>query len=52
MAMEGLTAILGRRTVLIRQIEYDSYANLVRIGDRPPRAFPDGTGFTPDPPRP
>lgn len=50
MAMEGLTAILGRRTVLIRQIEYDSYANLVRIGVT--RAFPDGTGFTPDPPRP
>jgi hypothetical protein len=44
---------------LIRQIEYDSQANLVRLGviprtrpDRPPRPFPDGSGYVPDPPRP
>lgn len=44
---------------LVRQIEYDSYANLIRIGvippprpDRPPRAFPGAPGYVPDPPRP
>ena len=45
---------------LIRQIEYDSYANLVAAGviprprpDYPPRAFPfqrGDPGFVPDPP--
>jgi hypothetical protein len=42
---------------LLRQIEYDSRANLIRIGvipqprpGRPPRAFPDGSGYVPDPP--
>ena len=43
---------------LVRQIEYDSYANLIRIGvipsppsDYPLHAFPRAPGFTPDPPR-
>ncbi len=43
---------------LVRQIEYDSYANLIRIGvipspppDYPPHAFPHAPGFVPDPPR-
>ena len=42
---------------LIRQIEYDSRVNLIRIGvipqprpDYPPRAFPAAPGFVPDPP--
>jgi hypothetical protein len=42
---------------LVRQIEYDSRANLIQIGvipqlrpDRPPRAFPVAGGYTPDPP--
>jgi hypothetical protein len=38
---------------LVRQIEYDSYANLLRSGVIPrPRAFPGVPGFVPDPPRP
>jgi hypothetical protein len=44
---------------LVRQIAYDSEANLIRIGvipeprpGRPPRPFPDGSGYVPDPPRP
>jgi len=45
---------------LIRQIEYDSRANLVRAGviapppfpDYPPHAFPVEPGFVPDPPHP
>jgi hypothetical protein len=38
---------------LVRQIEYDSYANLIRNGVIPrPRAFPGVPGFVPDPPRP
>jgi hypothetical protein len=44
----------------VRQIEYDSYVNLIRIGvipspprsDYPPHAFPRQPGFVPDPPRP
>ncbi len=43
----------------VRQIEYDSYANLIRIGvipspppDHPLHAFPRAPGFVPDPPRP
>ena len=47
--------------LLVRQIEYDSYANLVAAGvipspphpGRPPRAFPQNggaQGFVPDPP--
>lgn len=43
---------------LVRQIEYDSSANLIRIGvipsppraAHPPRAFPAAPGYVPDPP--
>jgi hypothetical protein len=43
---------------LVRQIEYDSYANLAALGvipapplpARPPRAFPGALGYVPDPP--
>jgi hypothetical protein len=42
---------------LVRQIEYDSHANLIRIGvipqprpDYPPHAFPAAPGYVPDPP--
>lgn len=43
---------------LVRQIEYDSYANLVAAGVIPrprptpprPRPFPSGNGYVPDPP--
>jgi len=46
--------------VIVRQIEYDTYANLVASGVIPPsprgehrpRPFPDGAGFVPDPPEP
>jgi hypothetical protein len=42
----------------VRRIEYDSYRNLVALGaipsrretPRPPRAFPSGSGYVPDPP--